>query len=104
MLNPSDSELWQADLLWACSIRDRMQFCQHSSATKATEKGVSGKEEFSCTVKLVPLDEDSSDGSEVLPVVPMSVRAGRNMNNEEITENGQLTLLNVPPNYVHLRG
>ncbi|KAK7100916.1 tetratricopeptide repeat protein 33-like [Littorina saxatilis] len=101
MLNPADKELWEDDLFWACSVRDRM------TTVKSTDIATTSKPS-SVSVSVVA-DSVSSDSEEEAAskssgsvVLRTSVSAGEDQVERDAEETKKV--LRVPPNYVHLRG
>ncbi|XP_076462331.1 tetratricopeptide repeat protein 33-like isoform X2 [Babylonia areolata] len=115
LLNPAERELWEEDLQWACSVRDRSKTVTSFSVTSkasgllsSSESGTahkadatSSESEGRCsTVVQTRNTADISEDSE-------NDRAHDDHADEsrDAEENdARRTVLNVPLNYVHLRG
>lgn len=91
LLNPTDEELWKEDLQWAFSVRNRMLFCKKSSVPTEIKSQV-------LSVKVIT--DDAETASESLQVALRT--QGENSDTE--SEREQQIILQVPPNFVHLRG
>ena len=104
MLNPVEKEVWDEDLRWACSVRDRMNSSVPGSAGVTTPKPSSA----SATVTSIEAGNTSSDSEEASTSTSSSSVVLRTpvVEDESVRRdlNDRQTLLKVPPNYVHLRG
>ena len=103
MLNPVEKEVWDEDLRWACSVRDRMNSSVPGSAGVTTPKPSSA----SATVTSSEAGDTSSDSEASTSTSSSSVVLRTPVVEDESVRrdlNDRQTLLKVPPNYVHLRG
>jgi hypothetical protein len=132
-LNPIQKELWDDDLLWACSIRDRMQVTNHNSASTTSSStsrssssrgdntamsssnkdsddaggGIVSAEVLRAMNECEKRDSDSDDDDDEGEVNERRERERRDDNDtrdREGEDNARCSVLNVPPNFVHLRG
>lgn len=98
LINPCDQELWTEDLLWACSVRDRMK---HSECVQATTTSTKP------TLMLLGDDSDSdTEGKEReanLQIVPRTLKS-HNGESKNADSDDRKTLRRLPDNYVQLRG
>ncbi|KAL8597855.1 hypothetical protein ACOMHN_061388 [Nucella lapillus] len=109
-LNPANKELWEEDLLWASSVRDR------SKTVTNCKTGETYAPSASETIPSCRTDPAESDRERRLKTNPGcsgaklfedsdSDQAGTNRQDDsDEGDDARQTVLKVPPNYVHLRG
>ena len=98
MLNPADRALWEDDLPWACSVRDRMK---NTSASNSDSNTKSSSSSVAVETRGVDGDDELDDSERE----SSRERGVENSNREEISGSpARCKVLRVPDNYVHLRG
>ena len=110
MLNPVEREVWEEDLQWACSVRDRMKSLncgKCSNCGTASSSATSKPSSASVTVVSHDTGNASSDSEEASTSTSSLSVALRTPGAEDESvprdSSDRQTVLKVPPNYVYLR-
>ena len=103
MLNPAEREVWDEDLPWACSVRDRMTSSRSGDTSVTAKPSSVSLKVISSEAGNVNSDSEgastSTTSGDVVLRTPLLEDEGVDRDSKD-----RQTLLNVPPNYVYLRG